>query len=98
MQVQVSVRNTRISEETREHIHQVCSRLEHFCEHILDCEVVVDGNRDKIGFGVELVVKVPSQVLTASAIGESVHKALGEAHDKLEEQLRRHHDRLVTHR
>ena len=47
-----------------------------------------DGNREKIGYDVELIVKVPNQVLTATACDGTVHKALGEAQDKLEEQLR----------
>jgi len=98
MQVQVSVRNTRISDETREHVHKVCSKFEHLCEHIVDCEVIIEGNRERIGFGVDIVVKVPGQVLAATACDESLYKALSEAEGKMEEQLRRHHDKLVAHR
>ena len=97
MQPRISVRgNTRITDETKEHINKVCNKLQQFYDHIVDCEVVVD--KSKVGISVELVVKVPHQTLAASSCDENLYKALSEAEDRLEIQLKKYHGKQVAHR
>lgn len=93
MQPRISARNSRISEETKEHIAGVCEKLAQFCDTIVDCEVIIDKSR--AGTGVELVVKVPQQTLTSSACDENLFKALSEARDRMETQLKKYHDKSL---
>jgi ribosomal subunit interface protein len=96
MQPRISVRNAKVSDETKEHISKVCTKLQQFYNRIIDCEVVVE--KSKVGIGVELIVKVPHQTLTASSCDENLYKALSEAQDRLEAQLKKYHDKLVAYR
>ena len=45
----------------------------------------------------EIVVKVPQHTFNATAEGENLYKALTEAEAKVETQLKKHHDKLVSH-
>ena len=97
MQPRISVRgDAHMTDETKEHINKACTKLQQFYDHIVDCEVMVDKN--KVGTSVELVVKVPHQTLAASSCDENLYKALSEAQDRLEVQLKKYHDKLVAHR
>jgi ribosomal subunit interface protein len=96
MQPRISVRHAKVSEETKEHINEACDKLTHFYDGILDCEVMVE--KTKLGTGVELVVKVPHQTLTSSSCDENLFKALSQAQDRMEGQLKKYHDKTQAHR
>lgn len=96
MQPRISVRNTTVSDETKEHINKACAKLQQFYEGIIDCEVMVE--KTKAGTGVEMVVKVPNQTLAASACNGNLYKALSEAQDRVEVQLKKYHGKQVAHR
>ena len=92
----ISVRNAKVSEATKDHIAQTCEKLTQFCDGIVDCEVMVEKTR--AGTGVELVIKVPQHTLTSSACAENLFKALSDAQERMEVQLKKHHDKAITHR
>lgn len=96
MQPRISVRNAKVSEKTKEHINKVCAKLLQFYDRIVDCEVVVE--KQKVGTGIEMIVKVPHQTLTASCCSDNLYKALSEARERLEVQLKKYHDKLGMHR
>ena len=64
----------------------------------VDCEVVLDKAKhgEKVEI-VEIVVKVPQHTFNATAEGENLYKALADAEAKVETQLKKHHDKLVSH-
>lgn len=45
MDPRISVRNGNIFDDTKDHITQVCTKLDKFCDRIIDCEVVVDNGK-----------------------------------------------------
>ena len=96
MQPRISVRNTKVSVETKEHISEACDKLTQFCDDIVDCEVMIDKSR--AGTSVEIIIRVPHQTLTSSSCCENLFKALSEANDRMEAQLKKCHDKLVMHR
>lgn len=99
MQPIISVRNpARISERTKGHIEKTCAKLGHFYDRIIDCEVVVE--KQKLGTSVEFIVKVPQQILVASASSEdeNLFKAVDEARERIEVQLKKYRDKQVEHR
>jgi len=91
----ISVRNAKVSEATRDHIARACDKLTQFCDDIVDCEVMVA--KSKLGTSVEIVVKIPQHTLTSSACAENLFKALAEAREQMEGQLRKQHDKTLTH-
>ena len=95
MQPRISARHTKITEETKDHIIRSCTKLEQYFDRILDCEVILD--KEKHNDKVEIIVKVPQHTFTATAEADNLYKALAEAEAKVESQLKKHHDRLVSH-
>jgi ribosomal subunit interface protein len=95
MQPRISARHGKITEGTKEHITQSCRKLEHYFDGILDCEVVLD--KEKNGDKVEIIVKVPQHTFTASSSAGNLYKALADAESKVEVQLKKHHDKIVSH-
>ena len=61
----------------------------------MDCEVVLD--KEKHGDKVEIIVKVPQRTFAATGAADNLYKALAEAESKIESQLKKHHDKLVSH-
>jgi putative sigma-54 modulation protein len=99
MQPIISVRNLdRVSDRTKEHIEKNCAKLGHFYDRIIDCEVVIE--KKKLGTSVEFIVKVPQQTLVASASteDENLFKAVDEASERIEVQLKKYRDKQVEHR
>lgn len=96
MKPRISVRNTRISDDTKERIEKACAKLDRFFSRIRDCEVVLD--KQKQSSHVEIIVKVPHQTIAASCSDENLYKAIDTARERLETQLKKYHDKMVAHR
>ena len=98
MTPRISVRNGKMSDAVREHIDKACEKLPHFCDRIIDCEVIVDKQKQSVT--VEFIVKVPNQKLVASGSNgeDNLFKAIDEAENRIERQIKRYHDKLVDHR
>ena len=95
MHLRISARHGKITEGTKEHIAQSCRKLEHYFDGIIDCEVVLD--KEKNGDKVEIIVKVPQHTFAASASADNLYKALADAESKVRVQLKKHHDKIVSH-
>lgn len=95
MQPRISVRREKVSAETKSHIAQSCSKLEKYCDRIVDCEVIID--KAKKGYMAEFIVKVPQQTLTATGAGDTLYKALANGENKVEGQLKKYHDKQFTY-
>ncbi len=95
MQPRISMRHGKISEETKTHIASSCNKLENYFDRIVDCEVILD--KEKHIDKVEIIVKVPNRTFAATGAADNLYKALAEAESKIESQLKKHHDKLVSH-
>jgi ribosomal subunit interface protein len=98
MNPKITMRHIKVSDRTKEHIERACAKLTQFYDRIIDCEVVLE--KEKLGTKVEFIVAVPHQTLVASSHTEeeNLFKALDEAHERVEVQLKKYHDRQVEHR
>lgn len=98
MTPRISVRHIKLTDAVRQHIEKAADRLPHFFDRIIDCEVIV--TKQKIHTEVEFIVKVPQQKLVASAQNDddNVYKAIDDAAERIERQIKRYHDKLVDHR
>ena len=95
MQPRISARHGKITEVTKEHIIESCSKLDQYFDGIIDCEVVAD--KEKRGDKVEIIVTVPQHTFTATGKGDNLYIALAEAESKVEAQLKKHHDKIFSH-
>lgn len=95
MQPRISMRHGKLSEATKAHIASSCTKFEHYFDRIVDCEVVLD--RERYGYKVEIIVKVPHRTFAATGTADNLYKALDEAESKIESQLKKHHSKLVSH-
>lgn len=95
MRPRISVRNGKMSEQTKEHIAKSCAKLEQYFDRIVDCEVILD--KEKHLDKVEIIVKVPQHTLASTATADNLYKALAQAEDKIETQLKKYRDKLVSH-
>ena len=99
MPVRITVKNTKVSDRTKEHVEEACEKLHQFHDRIIDCEVILEkGSRH--GHAVEIKVLVPQHALVAQAATEedNLFKCIDEARDRMEVQLKKHHDKVVEHR
>ena len=99
MPARITVRKTTVSDNTKAHIEEAYAKLEHFCDRIVDCEVVLEKGA-KHGTAVEFIVKVPKQTLveTAENADDNLFRSIDEAYSHVERQLKKYHDKTVQHR
>lgn len=96
MEPRISVRKGKVSDETKDYIEKACDKFDRYFDRIVACEVVLD--RQKQGHAVEFVLKVPHQTLTASAASDNLYRAVDEVQGKMEAQLKKYHDKKISHR
>ncbi|MFH1569838.1 MAG: ribosome-associated translation inhibitor RaiA [Gemmatimonadota bacterium] len=99
MPTRITAKNAKVSDRTKEHIEQACEKLRQFYDRIIDCEVILE-RTPKNGHAVELKVLVPQHTLVAhsESADDNLFKCVDEARDRMEAQLKKHHDKLVEHR
>ena len=96
MEPRISVRKGKVSDETKEYIEKACHKFDRYFDRIIGCEVILD--RQKQGHAVEFVLKVPNQTLTASVADDNLYRAVDVVQGKMEAQLKKYHDKKVSHR
>ena len=101
MAVRINAKNDKLSETTKEHIEKACEKFGHFFDRIIDTEVILDTqDKHKHSTTVEIIVKVPNQRIVGKGetIDNNLFKAVDDAVQRVESQLKKYHDKLVTHR
>jgi ribosomal subunit interface protein len=99
MPVRITVKNTKVSDRTKERIEKAGEKLRQYYDRIIDCEMVVE--KSARGHAVELKVHVPQRTLVATSQTEheeNLFKCIDEAYDRMEVQLKKLHDKMVEHR
>ena len=99
MPVRMTVKNAKVSDRTKEHVEEACEKLRQFHDRIIDCEVIVEKS-SRHGHAVEIKVQVPQHALVARATtdDDNLFKCIDEARDRMEVQIKKHHDKVVEHR
>lgn len=93
MQVRVSGRHMGVSEALREYCEKKAERLIRFYDRIQSIEVVLDGRNGK--HSAEMIVhSVGTAPFVATEEHDDAYAAVDLLLDKIEEQLRRHKEKL----
>lgn len=97
MQIDISTRHGQISQSTKEKITTKVQKLSRFQERLTAVNVILDLAEDNSQ--VELKASIErANDFVSHARGTSVMGALDGAMHKMQEQMRRHKDRLVEHK
>lgn len=101
MDVVVTGRNVEVSDRFRAHIGEKMSNLERYDSTTVRYEIELYHEENprlaKMAQRVQITGKGGGSTVRAEASGPDFHAALGHAVDKLEERLRRQHDRRKVH-
>lgn len=96
MNTEITTRHCQIDDDLKERTEERLQKLQRFFDRIMESRVVLtlEGNR----YQAEATVVANGTPLKSHAEAESEHVVLDQVIDKLEAQLRKHKDRLTTHR
>jgi ribosomal subunit interface protein len=101
MEIVVTGRNIDAPDHYRAHIAHRLARLERYSSHVIHFDVMIDHEknprRSKATHRVEIAGSGRGPTMRAEACGPDFSTALELAVDKLEERLRRNHDRRLVH-
>jgi ribosomal subunit interface protein len=100
-EIVVTGRNIDVSAHYRVYVAEKLARLERYSSHVVRYDVVLDQEKNprqsKVSRRVEITGRGKGPTVRGEAYGPNFHFALGAAIGKLEERLRRTHDRRVHH-
>ena len=98
MQINISTRHGQLAQETKDKINLKMQRLDRFQERMTAVDVTVDlEHGDETHVEIRVSVERAKDFVSRTK-GPELMGALDGAIHKLEEQLRRHKDKLVEHR
>jgi ribosomal subunit interface protein len=100
-EIVVTGRNVDVSAHFRVYVAEKLARLERYSSHVVRYDVVLDHEKNprqsKACQRVEITGRGKGPTVRVEACGPDFHTALGAAVEKLEERLRRSHDRRRVH-
>jgi ribosomal subunit interface protein len=100
-EIVVTGRNVAVSAHYRAHVAEKLVRLVRYSNHVVRYDVVLDHEsnprQSKVCQRVEITGRGKGPTVRGEAYGPDFHSALNAAVGKLEERLRRSHDRLRVH-
>jgi ribosomal subunit interface protein len=97
--LQITIRDIPHTEILEDQIREKADKLEHFCDRIIRCRVVLDmpqrSQHQGKKYNVRIDIKVPKEELVINRLpNENVFTALDEAFDAARRKLLRHMHRL----
>ena len=100
-EIVVTGRNVDVSVHYRMYVADKLARLERYSSHVVRYDVVLDHEKNprqsKVSRRVEITGRGKGPTVRGEAYGSNFHFALGVAVGRLEERLRRSHDRRRVH-
>jgi ribosomal subunit interface protein len=101
IEIVVTARNIDAPDHYRAHITHRLARLKRYSSHVVHFDVVIDHEKNprqsKTSYRVEIAGSGRGPTMRAEALGPDFSAALELAAGKLEERLRRTHDRRLVH-
>jgi putative sigma-54 modulation protein len=96
MELTLTFRHFEGSNSLRDHAEKSLNRMEKFCDNIRDAHMILDIEKHRNL--VEITVNVYGQTLKAMNEANDMYVSIDGAVDKLERQLKKHNNKLKSHR
>ena len=96
MEVQITSRHNKASQELQDTIAAEINKLEKFYDKITSCHVVLDS--ESLVKTVEITMSAQGQQVVASAKAENLGKAIDGAVSKVERQLKKLNEKMKDHK
>lgn len=96
MNIQVTSRHSKVSQETKDYLTSELESLEKYYDKMTSCHVVLDS--EHISKTVEILVNVLGTSVTAKAKAENLGKAVDLALSKITRQLKKFNEKLKNHK
>ena len=93
MQVSITMRHFKASDNLKEYVEKEVKRLQKIFDRIVDCQVILD--RGKEGEKVDIVLNVSGHTFNASETSDDMIKSIDYAVNKMEKQLRRYKEKIT---
>jgi len=92
MRINITARHFKMRDELRTYTEKEIQRLQKYYDQVIDADVILEWQ--KIHRIAEIKMSVYGTVLTAQAQADEMHKAINNAIEKLERQLKKYKDKL----
>ena len=96
MEIRITSRHSKASQSLRDTITDQLGKLEKFAEKITSCHVILDS--EHVNKTVEINTHSFNQSLSAKGKGDSIGKALDEALERIERQLKKVSEKIKEHK
>lgn len=97
MEIQITSRHTKASQELHDVINAEIGKLERFYEGITSCRVVLDSESTDKTVEITMHVRGNHEVV-GHATAENIGKAIDEAVEKVERQLKKLNEKVKSHK
>lgn len=92
MNIQITSRRSKVSQETHEHLRKELRNLEKFYDKITSCHVIL--STEHVYKVVELIINIHGNTINAKAKAENLGKAIDDAIQKIKRQLKKSNQKL----
>lgn len=96
MNIQITCRHTKVSQDTQQYLKEELNNLEKYYDRITSCRVILDSEHlDKI---VEMVINVQGSTVNAKGKSENLGKSVDIALQKITRQLKKFNQKQKNHK
>jgi putative sigma-54 modulation protein len=96
MNIQVTCRHAKVSQETQQFLRDELKSLEKYYDRMTSCHVILDTEHiDKI---VEIVVQIQGNTISAKAKSDNLGKSVDTALQKVARQLKKVNEKIKSHK
>ena len=95
LHITITSKRTELTPKLRDYIHQKTSKLTKYFSHISDIHIII--SEEKYRYVVEINALANGITMPGREEHSDVHTAFDKALSKVENQIRRYKDKIVTH-
>jgi len=93
--IMVTGRNVHVTEAMKQYALEKIGKIERFGLRLIDVQVIMD--IQKLEHRVDIILKVDHIKIKSQALSENMYASIDKAIDKMQNQIRRYHDRIRDH-
>lgn len=96
MNIQITSRHSKVSQETHEYLKKELTNLEKFYDRITSCHVIL--NNEHVKKVVEITINIQGNTVIAKGKAENLGKTIDITIQKIKRQLKKNNEKLKNHK